>query len=952
MAITARTTVAHRRAPTGRGSRLAALRDFISFSGEIRSLVDNLNREMEAPEKLHFRLPSHPMGFVREVARRRLTIAEAYLKLVSSTRADDCETRLDALRTLVNQALHAKTLQMPVNTARVQVALMKECVKNRGHIRRQLELMSDFSLASYGQPTVIRRVLKDLGLIEVPEEGLPFHKMTLGWDDHVHDFLTEGRKTPSQLVLDAFIKGISHLTVVYFALDDSSLYQEAVKAGEILGVEVHIGWDFSTGEKFRRLHFLYIPPQDGTVATLKAFIQDHPQELEGLRLGLEANAEKRRIAVQALLEDFNQVTLKELNSRYVGHPFLQVPPLTFQELEQLARGGQVATIHLGQLLWKTIMPIQHKRVLYLKNEYRLAAERQRTGEVSSWEVEQRRQRYQAVREEHEQLTVENLFDRHMSSQARVDYDSAFSTPQEILPSLSQCGGHLVFVRPLAYGAEAAVTTLIRNSPWISAVETFNTAVAALRDPADIRRLNLLVGLLNHNKLREITELLADWGITSLTPDELKAACQRYSQEPLQARCGSDSVGQASSVPGMGFISSTSLTPRALKTLQRRNSPTLARPIVQLLQEQREGRSDEKDNGQIFVLGSTSPPSPNPVGDEGEVERVGLLRFWLYLNLNLKSLLKIAIGFVPAYLTLGVGFALVWFLITGMRNFLVDQISAAGFGLRNWRLKNVDRNNLANSLFWTGFSVPILGQAKHGFDLLWPLIGGPSGFLMALAKFWVIAVANGLYIAAHNRLRGFDPKVIRVNFFRTVLSWPLATVGSYGLDLIAIPAIVQAKFWSDVVGGLVEGTDKLRRRLRLAQAYLVEIMLLLLSPDRLTRQVAQADILFIWARRQQGRKALHRVMLQKPEDVFLRAGLNRPDEIQSQQVEHARRELMQSFWAEGSLEDLTATILEHYSGTEAAKLTDLVADHHMRFVLWLKRYRPRDERPVSGSYLPP
>ena len=205
--------------------------DYLSFSQEVRALVDVLNTEIAAPDKVVFRPISHPAGFVRLLTKRRLTIAEAYIKLITHTQSASYAERIEALQVLVHHIWHSKNLSMPINTARVQIALMKNAVKMRGNRRAQLELMSDFARASYGQASVIRRLLRELDLIEVPETGADLSQMDLGWDNHVHDSMTEGRKSPTQLVLDAFIKGMSRITVAYYDVAERQLYEEVFIAG-------------------------------------------------------------------------------------------------------------------------------------------------------------------------------------------------------------------------------------------------------------------------------------------------------------------------------------------------------------------------------------------------------------------------------------------------------------------------------------------------------------------------------------------------------------------------------------------------------------------------------------------------------------------------------------------------------------------------------------------------
>ena len=133
------------------------------------------------------------------------------------------------------------------------------------------------------------------------------------------------------------------------------------------------------------------------------------------------------------------------------------------------------------------------------------------------------------------------------------------------------------------------------------------------------------------------------------------------------------------------------------------------------------------------------------------------------------------------------------------------IAASGLDFGSWSKKKVNFDNACQSLFWTGFSVPILGTVKAQFDLVWPWVA--TGMLFETTKFFFICLANGSYIATHNKIRNFDKKTIKINFFRTLIAWPFATVFSPIGNLLLIPSIVQAKMWSDIVGGFIEGTGK-------------------------------------------------------------------------------------------------------------------------------------------------
>ena len=300
--------------------------------------------------------------------------------------------------------------------------------------------------------------------------------------------------------------------------------------------------------------------------------------------------------------------------------------------------------------------------------------------------------------------------------------------------------------------------------------------------------------------------------------------------------------------------------------------------------------------------------------------------------------------LPAWYFVGPYYALLWLGITATRNIMADLIAASGFDVRMWSADNVNRTNLANSLFWTGFSVPVLGWAMAGFQWLWALLGAGTGFVEAVSMFLVLSVTNGLYISVHNRLRGFDRTVIRANFFRSVLARPLATLGSYGLGPMGVPSIVQTKIWSDVVAGFIEGTSKFVMRLRLRQRDFLEMFARLKTTDREIRYLAMADILFVWAKRDRGASALGSLLSGKgvlPPKTAVRMAIPLDQAL----VRDTYLVLKDHFTSDGHVEALTAAVLSHYSGDEATVLTGFIGEHHDAFAQWLLGHPPREQ---SGS----
>jgi hypothetical protein len=213
--------------------------------------------------------------------------------------------------------------------------------------------------------------------------------------------------------------------------------------------------------------------------------------------------------------------------------------------------------------------------------------------------------------------------------------------------------------------------------------------------------------------------------------------------------------------------------------------------------------------------------------------------WKYLNSHLKTTLKVAFGFIPAILTfylskdwwvLAYGGAFIWFGITGLRN--VIQSVLGGGGLRRTTLLRwkdyVSWERLADSLMFTGFSVPLLDYFTKTL-----LLEGLLGITTAsnpVVLYAVIALVNGLYLSSHNVLRGLQRAAVVGSGFRSILSIPIAIMLNAGLGTIltlagisGVNGILQqwaaviSKLASDSVAAVIEGLadrfDNMRMRAR-------------------------------------------------------------------------------------------------------------------------------------------
>lgn len=200
------------------------------------------------------------------------------------------------------------------------------------------------------------------------------------------------------------------------------------------------------------------------------------------------------------------------------------------------------------------------------------------------------------------------------------------------------------------------------------------------------------------------------------------------------------------------------------------------------------------------------------------------------------------------------------------------------------------------------------------------------------------MANGVYISLHNHLRNFDRSVIKANFFRSVLSWPFAAAFAPIGYLAGIPSIVQAKFWSDVVAGLIEGSGKFSQRFILRKRDLTETLPQLYSSNRNERITAMLDILYIWARAPRGKTCLRLLLLNKPslgERVWRTPKAPEEIEIRKKRYRAFYNQMLELFSSVGMLNILTEYALSNFPSNDAAVLTDLIGAEMEDFLAWLK-----------------
>jgi len=195
----------------------------------------------------------HPHGIKEMAASTGLRIAYAVIKLFRSLERNNAADRLSTLRALRDEVFSSSGTVWPKNTARVLLQIMKGLVRATDD-ERKLRLARDFREVATGSPRAVARQLRKYHLVEMPEAW-----NQIAFDDHVHDANTKGRKSATHLIMDAWIKGIRRLQVIYYNYLEPETAKELMQAAEIMDVNVRVGLEFRARFRGRYIRIIWTP---------------------------------------------------------------------------------------------------------------------------------------------------------------------------------------------------------------------------------------------------------------------------------------------------------------------------------------------------------------------------------------------------------------------------------------------------------------------------------------------------------------------------------------------------------------------------------------------------------------------------------------------------------------------------------------------------------------------
>jgi len=645
----------------------------------------------------------HPHGILEMATSHEYRVAQAVINLLDSLKAGHAESRLLALQALRDEVLHSARSTFRYNTGRVLIQLMKDIVRSRNDSLAQLKLVHDFRRVAKGNPRVVRAFMEAHYLIEMPEE---WNQLTL--DHHVHDANTKGRKNATHLIMDAWIKGIRYLTVVYYNYVESHVARELLRAAEIMGISVRIGLEFLVPFNGRYINFVWAPRGFADAEAFLSFLAERPM-MALMEKGREASLWMQKHVLETL-EHWNTVHRPTV-SQLLG---ITLPKIEQEAFLLYVNTGQASYIHLAEYIYKRLLPPLEEGIIEMcdcletaspKDQVRLRAALDRCQNLSVEEISKTwinpacnpslPSPYvpKNTRDVPEILRLPShvMLDWLVSLRAgyRTTLQLAYLTPEDVLELLWDCQGMLTHLE------------LFNLKEWQDGHFQHLEAISHLQQTIND-------GSVPHMKaiLRQMMAKFDEQGgaknaarcekfrIISRNISILQAP---YKETPLRARIGTDSTSNANMRHGMGLVVPATLPPRGQRFVRRiqaqsnvvipihleiirRDSYTDILPIhgfwstcvrlfrhLPFLQDLGKKRTREwcspvvytsvhsivsKQNANIALMGGIKADmikERSPSAAEKENARDSFCSKTAYLNTRVANSLKLLIGFIPASL---------------------------------------------------------------------------------------------------------------------------------------------------------------------------------------------------------------------------------------------------------------------------------------------------------------
>ena len=564
------------------------------FDKEDYDLLEMVNEILQREQKrsredLLFAPELHPHGIKEMAVAREILVAYSVINLLDSLEAGEATDRILALRSLHDEVLYTAASTFRYNTGRVLIQIMKDLVRAHGNHDRQLMLARDFRAASTGKRRIIRAMLKRYHLLEMPEE---WDQLT--FDNHVHDANTKGRKTPTHLIMDAWIKGIRQLTVIYYNFVEPNAVQELMQAAEIMGIDVRIGVEFKANFRGRYIDFIWEPIGIDGASGMAEFLEESAMR-ELMQDGRSVSSFTASYVFQ-MLERYNTVHREELEALFG----ITLSPISLGDFLAFVAAGQPSLEHLAERVYQEMYPLLQAAVPPLREQFANAN--------SEEEKEFIQAQIKLMRNLHPELIMESYFTPAKNPNLRdIDIpcddpdvpDFLHITPQELVIRINS-------VRPMSritltlsgLRTEDALELLYTCDGRITHLELFNLKDFVTGKMPHYKPITKLMHAINQGSpfalKRMIRGIIRDFSAREYDEGPSPEIAERrallteilrniprlqvfYKNTPLKTRVGSDSTSRSFRLHGMGFAFVDTL-PKSARTSIRDPKDTLREVI--------------------------------------------------------------------------------------------------------------------------------------------------------------------------------------------------------------------------------------------------------------------------------------------------------------------------------------------------------------------------------------
>ena len=831
------------------------------FDRQDREILTLVNRILECPDKAQSRVFDanlHPHGIKGLVISRVSRVAYAVINLLTNLEVGQADDRIMALQALYDEVMSSAHSMLRRNTARVLLQIMKDLVRAQDSPLTQLKLAHDFRKAAQGTPRVVRKMLARYHLPEMPEEW-----NQLSFDDHVYDAHSRGRKTPTHLIMDAWIKGLRYLTVVYSNYIDYAAAREILDAAAIMGIHVRVGLEVRCPFRGRYVSMVWVPRGFSASGDFLEFLES--DKMQALTAQGREAVEWRKARTLDALDRWNEGKRRELSQAWGT----EIPEIKAGRLMACVGLGQPSFEHLAECMHGHVLPFAKIRAQELKE--RVAAGQDDDGAAEREILELENLTSAVIARDWlegsdlpeigaDQKDVPVMFTR--SPAQMVEELSTLHTGYRLILNLA--GLNVRDVLELLYDCDCCITHL----------ELFNLKDWHEGLLNDLPAINELQRVLNEGRgprikqmVHEILDNLEESGEVERAAkfrsiqSNIPTLWEYYRKNPLKSRIGSNSVRDNNGRSfGMGFVYTETLPSRAKKTL-RENSEYMGEIPVHTRIEERVSYEDDRENvsgltrairhvpglrhfrqarhrawlpddnseiqrpGNVVSLGGINTPPANALLEDREPRRDDKPGS-AYLSTTVTNWIKVMAGFIPSVASflytqdwwfLAWFGTFIWFGITGIRN-IIQMVVAGNGTTRNTLLRwkdHVSISRICDSLMYTGISVALLEVIVRVWfleNLCGLSVREHPGIVFAVLNF-----VNAIYICAHNIYRGFPREAAIGNLFRSALAIPVSSwynqafVAILLLSGVADPlfytvpsAAIISKLASDTVAAVIEG----------------------------------------------------------------------------------------------------------------------------------------------------